>query len=217
MPKPKSALSDHEQARLDDLLVEAEACDLDEALGMLHAVAVAPGLIHPSTWLPQVLGEAPKLEAGRMQELLGLLMGLYNQVLTNVSNGTTVVPPEEEFERCRSFAVGYTRGALLDPKWFGDDERWTFVAGMAFLAERHDLVSPKLLATMAAQPDAEGMVREQMHQLIQAANKSFLKVRRAEAEEMCRTSARPPRAPRNEPCPCGSGMKYKRCCFLTVN
>jgi hypothetical protein len=32
-----------------------------------------------------------------------------------------------------------------------------------------------------------------------------------------RTQSQPPTAPRNAPCPCGSGQKYKRCCARTNN
>ena len=30
--------------------------------------------------------------------------------------------------------------------------------------------------------------------------------------EVARTTANTPKAVHNEPCPCGSGKKYKRCC-----
>jgi len=29
-------------------------------------------------------------------------------------------------------------------------------------------------------------------------------------------SRKPPRVGRNEPCPCGSGKKFKRCCLVTA-
>ncbi len=55
--------------------------------------------------------------------------------------------------------------------------------------------------------------------LILGAYKSFSEARRAYAMRMKRASTVQSslRVGRTEPCPCGSGKKYKRCCLLAVN
>jgi uncharacterized protein YecA (UPF0149 family) len=50
--------------------------------------------------------------------------------------------------------------------------------------------------------------------IVLAAHDTFVRVRRTLLGKMPSTTApRTARVGRNEPCPCGSGKKYKRCCI----
>ncbi|MGH7436820.1 MAG: SEC-C metal-binding domain-containing protein [Polyangiaceae bacterium] len=58
------------------------------------------------------------------------------------------------------------------------------------------------------------MLRRELGAVIAATNKSFVEIRRTALAQ--RVHAKRPRATRvgrNQPCPCGSGKKFKRCCI----
>ena len=49
-------------------------------------------------------------------------------------------------------------------------------------------------------------------QIQEAVDNKFGKFGKTYPEETPSTERRPPQARRNDPCPCGSGLKFKRCC-----
>ena len=143
-----------------------------------------------------------------------LILRLYNQVLDAVDQGEGYVPPEEDVEACASFAAGYVAAAALDAAWIGDAERWTFASGIAYLGGRRDLVPPETLAELDALPDGGDTVRRSLGAIVAATYESFAEVRRATMGGQAPAAPRRVRrVGRNEPCPCGSGKKYKRCCI----
>jgi len=102
--------------------------------------------------------------------------------------------------------------ATLDSAWFGHTPRWTFAAPLAFLAERHDLVPAEFLAKVPSHQEAREITLRDLGKLVYAAYQSFAKDRVAFAQA-AHSRATTARVGRNEPCPCGSGKKYKRCCI----
>jgi uncharacterized protein len=206
-----SQLSDNDFDDLAELLEAHSRFDTDGLLGVLHAVAVAPSLMPPSAWLPEVLPDGP----GDSPQLVGLLLRLYNQVLQAVDRRHPLVPEKEDIDGCESFAAGYAAAAALDPLWIGHDDRWTFASCLAYLGGRRDLVPNHTFAKLEAVPDAKETLRRDLDAVIAATHESFLKVRRAAFEPHVHAPVlrRTARVGRNEPCPCGSGKKFKRCCI----
>jgi uncharacterized protein len=208
-------LSDDEFDTLAELLAEYSSFDTDGMLGLFHAVVVAPGLVLPSAWLPKL---APRGFAGRdskaVDDFVGLVMRQYNDVGDALEHGRGLLPDRDNVQACASFAAGYVAGAELDPQWIGNDDHWSFVAPFAYLADRPDLVAPDLLAKLEQHlaPDPKNFLRQQLSGLVQAANESFEKYRQAAAPPAL--SSRPSRVGRNDPCTCGSGKKFKRCCAV---
>ncbi len=202
-------LSDHEMDDLSDLLDAVSPLDLDGLFGVLHAVVVAPGMLMPSAWLPMVLPEGPGDSHG-----IDLMLRLYNQVVDAIDHDEAYIPPEEDLEACASFAAGYASAAALDPAWVGDADRWTFAAGIAYLGGQRDLVPAGTLAELDALPDGESAVRRLLASIVSTTYETFLEVRRAAfPAQAARAPRRVRRVGRNEPCPCGSGKRYKRCCI----
>jgi uncharacterized protein len=204
-------LSDDDFDALGDLLDERSPFDTQGVLGVLHAVALAPSLMPPSAWLPEVLPNGPGQDA---QMLIGLLLRLYNEVLDALNDGHAILPEEDDVDACEAFAAGYAAGAARDPAWIGDDDRWTFAAPFAYLAGRLDLVPTTMLAKLAAMPDPKLLTRQNLGAIVRSTHESFRKLRQAalpKAPTPARVSAA--RVGRNEPCPCGSGKKYKKCCI----
>ncbi len=135
-------LSDDEFDALADFLDDHSPFDSDALFGVLHAVAVAPSIIAPSTWLPLVL---PNGLAKDDLFAVHLLLRLHNEVIDTLERGEVIVPTEDALEACVSFASGYAAAAALDPQWIADDDRWTFASAVAYFADRRDLVPPHTL------------------------------------------------------------------------
>lgn len=212
------ALSDDEYCALADLLVAHTSFDIDAFLGVLHAIAVAPSLLPPSAWLPVVLPNGlGDLGSETAHRFVGLALRLHNEVLDQVNEHYPLVPEQDDIAGYESFAAGYAIGAQLDPLWYENANRWTFAAPAAYLGGLRDLVPVDMLTKIEAGPDPKALIRRDFAGLINAAQDSFLAVRRAAYSQRTppASAASPhvPRVGRNDPCPCGSGKKYKRCCL----
>jgi hypothetical protein len=203
-PLPEDGL-----ASLYKLLDERSPFDGAGLLGVLHAVAVAPGMIAPSAWLPLVFPDGfGDLDAAGVEKVAGLAMLLLNVVLESVrTRAMDLVPGEGDVEECASFARGFIAGAELDPSWIGDDERWTFASWAAYLGGRDDLVSADVRAKIESMNDPQRATRRTMPALLNAAYDAL------RGDRPGQPARKGPRIGRNDPCPCGSGKKFKRCCI----
>ena len=189
-------------------VLEERGLDVNYALGVIHAVGVAPGMIPTPQWLPLAFGNVPP-----DQTTIGLVLRLYNEVIGMLATGREVMIPEaEDGDACVAFASGYVAAASLDPAWVSHSARWTFAAPLAFLAERHDLVPAGFLDNVPNREEAREVALRDLGKLVYAAYQSFAKERLVTAQA-AHARAATARIGRNEPCPCGSGKKYKRCCI----
>jgi uncharacterized protein len=211
-------LSEAEWDRLDDLLIEVGAddgMDIVEAHGLLTAVVSMPGMIMPSTWQPIVFGGEPSFESmDEAQEMMGLLMRLNNQISDELHAGAFVplgYPDEEVIE---GWCSGYIRGARLEDSWKDDEQGAAMIFPMAALSGVVDLVGEE---------DSEGNIitdpskqlaacREGLPEYVQRTYDYFLARRRGLIPKAMAPKAAA-KVGRNDPCPCGSGKKYKKCCL----
>lgn len=212
----RTPLSDDDYAILEDFLEEHGRVDLDALLGLLSAVAVAPGLVPPSTWIPVVLSGSPPETAADAQLGMGLVLRLYNEVVTALDEGAVIMPEAEETEELERFASGYVAGALLDPEWTDSDDRWSFVGPFAYLAGERDLVPPEMLAELDTSEETREVTRKLTGTLVMEAHR-LSKAHRSGATASAASPRSSPRVGRNDPCPCGSGKKSKRCCAAAAN
>ncbi len=207
------------------------ALSLEAVDGLFCALIAAPGLIMPSDYLPVILNTESS-DSGAFenmddaQETLGLLMRYWNAIAADFEQESIhlayVLEPGSEGITGRDWARGYMRGTRLSPEgWnriFGDD-REGLVLTIPVVAGEVDPDWPK-----------EPMTAEKSDELLQSmlagaarAYRYFKSDRQAQAGASA--AARTPRtAPferegpkvgRNDPCPCGSGKKYKKCCGRT--
>jgi uncharacterized protein len=204
-----------------------------ELQGFLFTIACAPELVKPSEWMPIVFGEGDAGYASleEAEEIITELMTLYNDVNAAVHEGRAVLPADCEF-RSHDLAnldddapVGqWSRGFLQGHQWL--EETWDAYVPheidqdyAALLMTLTFFASSKLAEAYCAEigdrtvADVAPMMRDAFPDALAQYAHLGLGIqqilREAEAEE-----ARPPRprVGRNEPCPCGSGKKYKRCC-----
>jgi uncharacterized protein len=210
-------LSDDEFERLADFLEAHSPFDTDGLLGVLNAVAVAPSLLPPSVWLPVVLPTGlGDLDAAETEEFFGLLLRQYGDVLDALEHQQAVMPAPEDVAECKAFAAGYAAGAEIDAEWIGNGDHWSFASPMAYLGGRLDLVPEQtatdIRANFGDQP--ERILRESMGALLRATRQSFMDARKTSLSQPATAQpSRSSRTGRNDPCPCGSGRKYKRCCI----
>jgi uncharacterized protein len=219
-------LSDDEREALVAGLGEHSELDLDALYGLMQAIHVAPGLVPPNAWVAAVLPGGP-VRFGDMaaaNAFVGLLLRLYNEVGERLRAGDAIVPEADDVSRCDSFALGFLTGAALDKTWVADQERWSVVAWAPWLADMRGFVPKGRLADFEQDPEAtKTRIRNELRSLVRAAYDSFAE-QRAESARSAQAAAKAavparsgPRVGRNDPCPCGSGKKYKRCCIDAPN
>ncbi len=223
------ALSEDEIDRLAARLADFPgAMSLESVDGLFCALIAAPGLTMPSDYLPVILDStSPESGAFRdeadAQETIGLLMRYWNSIARDFESEDVHLPyveePGLEGITGRAWARGYMLGTRLAPQgWnriFGDDREGLIlmipvVAGEVDPDWPKDPLTPdksdELLRSMIA-----GAVRGYRYfkadRLAQARSAAAARTPRPAPFE--RES---PKVGRNDPCPCGSGKKYKRCC-----
>jgi len=229
-PDMMSPLSEDELDELDSFLLDMdtdEGMTLDVLDGFLHALAIGPKTVLPSQWLPKVWGQddgammPPADSLDQVNHLLGLVMRHFNSIVSGLEHSPPVLAPcwptvhygaAGEREDAGMWAYGFAEGVKLSQAaWQSlfdhpDGQRWYRPIGLLgaddFSADQDELTrTPEQRAALAAKIE-ESLTR--MHAF-------WLPLRRAvtERQQAQRMSTK---VGRNEPCPCGSGKKFKKCC-----
>lgn len=223
-----SGLSRHIKQLDEELLaLGEEAMLLEELDGFIAGLLACPELIMPDDWLPLVWHEdgadqQPVFEdLDHANRVLGLVMEHYNNVARTLMERPDRYSP--------LFSVDTRNGDILWELWIEGFEKavalrqaaWTklldadvdtaaAMSGMLLLADiaRGEKEVDDCDALMAAAPDkiADWVVilnewRLANTQPVQDTDPRVVTVPRKKVG-------------RNEPCPCGSGTKYKKCCGL---
>ena len=225
-------ISDDDLDYLDDFLLDridenADTEGKDEGIlgvsdldGFLMAVVSGPNLIPPSQWLPAVWGDfEPVWESEKeAQKVMMLMIDIMN------STASTLMESAEEFQPLfnerivdgKTYTIvdewceGYMRGvSLAQTLWdsAGLEMQILLTPIMGFTEstdwQAHDFPNENEVAN----------VRNAITPNAQAIHAYWLQ-RRADFKPSVSTVRREsPRIGRNDPCPCGSGKKYKKCCL----
>lgn len=233
---PPDLFPQEDYARLSELLDLQSDLSLDGAIGLLHAIAVAPSIIPDETWLPKVLKDNHASGGTALARYcIELLIRLKAEVQDALEHDQMITPDSGDVDECADFAAGYVAGAELDPLWRDDASRWTFASGLAYLSDRLDVVPQHTLREIEENlaPHPKEILRGHLGALVRAAAESFKGVRNGDPQRDPRVSiaqklprinklnaadgrdlrAVQQQVGRNDPCPCGSGSKFKRCCM----
>jgi uncharacterized protein len=194
-------LSNDEWVELTDVLDVGDGPDIDYCVGFLTAIASATSLIPPSEWLPVVLGNRMLDSPGDPH--LGLIFRLYNTIVTKLSSKEVYHPPADETDRIETWCRGYREGVRHDDVWTNTFEAMRPVFPIAVLAGDVPLNDPDDEDRIEDEEAWKQKAREDLGSL---ALEAFMKLRAAR-------QGGTPKIGRNDPCPCGSGKKYKRCCL----
>ncbi|MGD0024605.1 MAG: YecA family protein [Xanthobacteraceae bacterium] len=201
--------------------------DLD---GFLTGIAVGPKIVLPSEWLPSIWGgETPEFaDADEAKTILGAIMGRYNEIIREIADDK--VNPIFWADRDGTLiAADWAEGFLQAIRLRAD--AW----GRLFESkEDGQLLFPVLAlcgdedgeSLLGLPPDEEDRMMDAAAELIPACVTAIAAYWRGQGPKeisMPFSSDRPsePDQPsgktgRNEPCPCGSGKKFKKCCGKTA-
>jgi uncharacterized protein len=219
-------LSDKEFKELDQFLLSDQRADdgmtMDSLHGFLTALSIGPEEVLMAEWLPVVWGSAgqdgPKFKSSKEAErITGLIARFMNEIAITFE----VAPKEFEPLFCEHEYEGRT---LLD----GDAWAWGFWEGMNLRPDAWQSIWSSNIAEMvhpicllgADEIEEEEMVlvddpvkRDKLAVAMEAAIPHihrFWQPHRKSAVTQVQRDA--PKVGRNDPCPCGSGKKYKKCC-----
>jgi uncharacterized protein len=217
-------LSESDLDRLERYLTAPERPDstlpLDATQGLIAAVVSAPSPIAPSRWLPAVLGQDHQFSTpDEARDITALLTALHDDVARqlNEGEGFNFIFYGGEGEDHDSIAVwceGYLMGVgLAEPGWEVDTDA----------EDLDEMLFPFLMLSgrWAEMLEADGeppMDADEEEKILAElrvsladdvlANRSYW-FERSIPETVRRST---PKVGRNDPCPCGSGKKFKNCC-----
>jgi uncharacterized protein len=231
-PQP---LTDAEFQRLSGVLGRFDnkhPMNLEQLDGFLAALICGPEIVHPSEYLPVICGDDMVLEdsfgaQSVLQDFLSLIMRHWNVIADTLHSGDVFLPllleDKNGISHATDWAKGFLRGmefhkeqwaALLD-----DDEHGGLLVPIFALAHEHD-PDPEM------RPYKEAISAEQRERLIVGAAAGVTGIHRyfqargsveRQPFDNATTFRRTvPKIGRNDPCPCGSGKKFKQCCGRTT-
>ncbi len=184
--------------------------------GYFAGILTNAEMIMPSEWLPPIWGgDDPEFDnEAQAQEILGAIMDMYNDINQSLENGTHT--PLYDIDNDDT------------PMW----EVWIEGFWIAAMLRRNTWLA---LLKDEGNPERQqaAMVLSRLHQL---SHRSETGIKLTELDDVLLESAadgipvavealhkhrKQPLAPgltnkklgRNEPCPCGSGKKFKKCCL----
>lgn len=226
--KRQPAITDVQLDRLEGLLDDPafdEAMRLDEAQGYLCAALTGPVPVPEGDWLLEILGSEAGVASAAGQEAAELLRCLAADIAIQLADDEPLILylyPKSEEDNAPSdyepWCLAYLHGvdtAVED--WFEglDDE------------EEVEWLDERLFPLMVLTGEAEAAARE--HGEAWPEGDELAELQRDSEDELARavsevfmfwTAKRGAgtvrrgngKVGRNDPCPCGSGKKYKQCC-----
>jgi uncharacterized protein len=189
------------------------AMSISAARGLFAALGSVPEVVRPLTWLSLVLGEEWNPFESATKRTVGLVVRLYKDTLGQLARAArSVLPAAEDVDAISEWCWGYTRGVELND--FGFDElsveAWDALWVIEDLAgSAADGEPPPPGSDEAAYVAKQGAG---LYGMVMCVYRDWARARASGVPD----EAPPPRPTgavgRNDPCPCGSGKKYKKCC-----
>jgi uncharacterized protein len=205
-----------------------------ELQGFLFAVVSAPELVRPSEWLPLIFNEHPAGYATLVEAnaILGQVMTLYNDINADVLEERVVLPGDcrlrpqvlDNLEDSAPLAR-WSRGFLVGHEWLEelwnvelsgdlDEELAAVLMTLSFFSSRN--LAEAFHQETAAKTASLEAFAESILGLLPDALAEYAHFGRSVLGGVGETTASAPtpvsKTGRNDPCPCGSGKKFKKCC-----
>ena len=200
-------------------LTPDDCMQLSDLDGFLTGIVVGPELIMPSEWMPAIWqGGEPEFEdMERAERIMGVIMARYNEIIHLLDDEPGAFEPIlYEAPDGRMLAADWAEGFMeafglrvdaWDALFKDEDGQWLLAPIMAHL---HDKDGQPFFD---GSPEETQKIQEECLQSLPYAIKGiheFWKARRHPGNAAKTPTGK--KVGRNEPCPCGSGRKYKRCC-----
>ena len=228
--------TDAELDRLQDLLnaipAERDGMTIAELDGYVAALIVCPEMVLPSEWLPEFWGgEHEFADIDEAEATIAAVMGHYNRIARELAEHPEDYAPVLEIDPnggetlWEPWIDGFERAMRLRPDaWeeiaLSDDEE--AVASVSMIVALNDFYYGRSELTEEAEDKLDRMAPGLIPEFVRNLN-AWTKSRQigkrgsSVAQPHVRFGREEPtefgrKVGRNEPCPCGSGRKYKRCC-----
>lgn len=218
------SLSDAEYDRLEAILrglPGENVMNLEEMDGFFAALICGPVTVPPSAHLDEIWGGGPGPFAteAELREFLNLAMRHWNLIARALASPDLVFIPQlaieddEAIPRGNRWARGFLRGVgLCREAWdeiFEDEDRFAILLPVLALAREND---PDLELRSWKTPPGPELRKEVLAGLSVATQSLWDYFRSGSTRTSVRDPATRSKIGRNDPCYCGSGKKYKRCC-----
>lgn len=212
------AVTDSDIERIETLLHEPPASEtaftLDAIQGLIAATLSSPGPVDPAGWVDVALGD---LAPGPVhEELSRLLRRIYEEVAADLFEGMgffPIVPTDEGgVSLWDDWCAGYLEGTM---HWGTD---WQDLVADEDLAAPLEVIEAAAGEGDHSLDDAIARLAESLQTRFDDPSDAMLTavqmVHDVNAERRRGTTVRREAAKvgRNNPCPCGSGRKFKQCC-----
>lgn len=206
------------------LALDDRAMVLEELDGFIAGLLVCPEPIPPGEWFARVVGlsksaRSPFADLDHANRVLGLVMTYYDEVIATLQREPERYRPRYPFEKDEVIwelwlegfeaAISLRRGVL---------ESYVALGGDANLAATNMMVA--IGATRDGNPESQDyaklsarapeMLRDCVVTLVRHRRQAVIPSGEFATQPNPFAGAR--KVGRNDPCPCGSGQKYKRCC-----
>lgn len=183
--------------------------------GYLTGTLVTPEL-EVSDWIADLwTGIPPVIDEARMKQALAAVLTRRKAIEANLQKGWPAYQPsfcergkKADHDRVRKWMKGFYRAMKLHADYWSDladDERTaTFVALLVGFIETDEPIEER---------DDAGAIRDEHAELLPRALVGMRKLAlMRDGNATALRSLQASKVGRNDPCPCGSGKKYKRCC-----
>jgi len=205
-----------EEAEAAEEGVDEGVLDISELDGFLAAIVSGPQALSPSEWLPVLWGEfEPVWESSAEAEAkISLVLRHMNGIVNTLSDAPEDFVPivlnvedeEASFTSVEEWCLGYMKGVgLAMSAWQQGGE------------EVMDLLFPIMVFTTEegrnslARLDDEEL--ETLKRSLPSSARKLYAFWRQRATVAVPFTHSEPQVGRNDPCPCGSGKKFKKCCL----
>lgn len=213
-PGLKQQLSETELQEIHTVLdTGTEGLESGELDGFLTAISTAPGNLDPDEWLAAVLGDFEFKTETDSFRFVGLILRRYNGIVRQLASEDSPWPAASmDEDEAADWCSGYMQGVREDPIWIHDEEAVAHLLSIAVLSGEFSLVG---------EDDADGNVIEDVTPHL-AKYRALLPetvrtldgywAEQREIEVNLSLPAVSNKQGRNDPCACGSGRKFKKCC-----
>jgi uncharacterized protein len=224
-------LTDAEYDRIAGVLSrfrDQRAMNLEQLDGFFAALICSPDHVPPSEYMPEIWGGDIRDEEAfstrqELQEFMDLVMRHWNIIADTLQSGDVFLPllleDEEGIAHANAWARGFMRGMELRKEdWvdlFDDEQHGGPLVPILVLAHEHN-PDPKM---RPYQEPIDAERREELIVRIAAGVTAIYRYFEPRRRMLARLSSQGatyrrtvPKLGRNDPCPCGSGKKYKQCC-----
>jgi uncharacterized protein len=231
MESTDRTMTDAQYDRMGTLLSRfrsSRAMNLEMLDGFFAALICCPDMVRPSEYLPEIwggeMGDEEAWESReQLQEFMDLVMQHWNTISRKLQAGDIYLPilleDEQGVAHANDWATGFMRGMSLHHYVWNElvsseEHGGSLIPILALANEHHP--DPEM------RPYKEPMDAQQREKLITGMAAGLINIYRYFAPHRC-SAARgtavgstyrrtTEKVGRNDPCPCGSGKKFKRCC-----